>query len=514
MTNQIWAQVRRALWLTGITALLALLLSVGAVAARPLAVVDGPKLVLAFYYSWYGPGTFDPARMSAQPVAPYDSGQDAVIERQITEAQSAGIDAFIHAWMGQGDVTANNYPKVLEIAARRNFKVSVYFEVDSVKNRGDVEQQLRDVIGTTSHPAFLRWNGKPVLFFWRPEAYGDPAAWRALRGRVDPNNGLLWSADTVNANYLDAFDSIHLFSAGKWAANTDVKQVLGQWRATTDQYNRSHNTQRLWTAGVIPGWDESRVLPPRPDAKVFPRQDGALYETAWEGAIASNPEWITITSWNEWFEGTQIEPSAGYGNKYLELTRKWVARFKGCEEMNGHLVCGKFLEYWKQHGGLAQQGYAISEQFVEPSLTDAGKSYAVQYFERALFELHPENAGTPFEVLLTQLGTYRYQCKYPGGAPDQRASTDNPRVFAETGKTVGGKFRAYWESHGGLAQQGFPISDEFTEVSDLDPGKTYTVQYFERAVFELHPENVGTPFEVLLAQLGTYHQRRQLCPSN
>ena len=69
---------------------------------------------------------------------------------------------------------------------------------------------------------------------------------------------------------------------------------------------------------------------------------------------------------------------------------------------------------------------------------------------------------------------------------------------------MGGKFRAYWESHGGLAQQGLPISNEFTEASDLDPGKSYTVQYFERAVFEYHPENAGTPFEVLLAQLGTY----------
>ena len=72
---------------------------------------------------------------------------------------------------------------------------------------------------------------------------------------------------------------------------------------------------------------------------------------------------------------------------------------------------------------------------------------------------------------------------------------------------MGGKFRAYWEQHGGLAQQGYPISDEFTEVSDLN-GKPYTVQYFQRAVFELHPENAGTPYEVLLSQLGTFQARK------
>src|SRR3954466_11561297 len=51
-------------------------------------------------------------------------------------------------------------------------------------------------------------------------------------------------------------------------------------------------------------------------------------------------------------------------------------------------------------------------------------------------------------------------------------------------------------------QQGYPISEEFTEVSALD-GKPYTVQYFERAVFEMHPENKA-PYDVLLSQLGTF----------
>ena len=62
------------------------------------------------------------------------------------------------------------------------------------------------------------------------------------------------------------------------------------------------------------------------------------------------------------------------------------------------------------------------------------------------------------------------------------------RSFPETGKTVSGRFLQYWETHGGLAQQGFPISEEMQEKSDVD-GNTYTVQYFERAVFEMHPES-------------------------
>src|SRR5205823_11476062 len=123
----------------------------------------------------------------------------------------------------------------------------------------------------------------------------------------------------------------------------------------------------------------------------------------------------------------------------------------------GKTVSGIFLTYWDNHGGLAQQGYPISEQLQEVSDTD-GKTYTMQYFQRAVFEMHPENAA-PYNVLLSLLGTFFYDAKYPGGAPGQQASTTNPHLFSQTGKTVGGTFRTYWEGHGGLAQQGYPISN-------------------------------------------------------
>ncbi|MEO8287708.1 MAG: ABC transporter substrate-binding protein [Chloroflexota bacterium] len=166
----------------------------------------------------------------------------------------------------------------------------------------------------------------------------------------------------------------------------------------------------------------------------------------------------------------------------------------------GKTVSGRFLEYWKANGGLPQQGYPITNEQQEVSDTD-GKTYTVQYFERAVFEKHPENKA-PNDVLLSLLGNFAYKAKYgTAGAPGQKVSTENPTKFSQTNHSVGGKFLAYWNKNGGLAQQGYPISDEFTEKSDLN-GKDYTVQYFERAVFELHPENQA-PYDVLLSQLGT-----------
>ncbi len=81
------------------------------------------------------------------------------------------------------------------------------------------------------------------------------------------------------------------------------------------------------------------------------------------------------------------------------------------------------------------------------------------------------------------------------------------RTFPETGKTACGIFLQYWLGHGGIPQQGYPISGEFREQSDVD-GRTYTVQYFERAVFELHPEN-KPPYDVLLSLLGAKQLREK-----
>jgi pimeloyl-ACP methyl ester carboxylesterase len=170
----------------------------------------------------------------------------------------------------------------------------------------------------------------------------------------------------------------------------------------------------------------------------------------------------------------------------------------------GKTVRGLFLSYWDKNGGLPQQGFPISELMNEVSDLD-GKTYTVQYFERAVFEYHP-GKQPPYDVLLSQLGTFQYKKKYPNGAPNQQRNTTSGSVlFPETGRRVGGRFLQYWQQNGQLPQQGFPISEEFVERNDLD-GKEYRVQYFERAVFEMHPEN-KSPYDVLLSQLGTFQYR-------
>lgn len=163
-----------------------------------------------------------------------------------------------------------------------------------------------------------------------------------------------------------------------------------------------------------------------------------------------------------------------------------------------HTLGGTFLAYWRQNGGLPVYGYPITEEFKEKSPTD-GKQYTVQYFQRNRFEFHPEN-GAPNNVQLGLLGVQAIGNRLFPPASDPAISLDTV-YFPQVGHTLSDTFLAYWQENGALRQFGYPISEPVLEKSLVD-GNTYTVQYFERARFELHPENAGSHYEVLLGLLG------------
>lgn len=167
-----------------------------------------------------------------------------------------------------------------------------------------------------------------------------------------------------------------------------------------------------------------------------------------------------------------------------------------------HSVSGTFLQYWRNNGGLDIYGYPISDpqNEVDP---ETGKTFLTQWFERARFELHPENAGTKYEVLLGLLGKQLTETRQDLSAFEEAQPTNQAGnvFYPETRHNLNGTFKAFWETHGGLAQFGYPLSEEFQELNPED-GQTYTVQYFERTRFEYHPEFKGTRYEVELGLLG------------
>jgi len=164
----------------------------------------------------------------------------------------------------------------------------------------------------------------------------------------------------------------------------------------------------------------------------------------------------------------------------------------------GHHVAEPFLTFWRTHGAVRLFGYPIDEAHTEDGLL-------VQDFERVRLEQHPELQG---QILLARLGsllTSDQAQQDPAFTPIRLdpppAEQPDRRYFPQTGHFLAYGFKRFWERNGGLAMFGYPISEEHQEVNP-DDGKTYTVQWFERARFEWHPDQRGTPWEVQLGRLG------------
>jgi hypothetical protein len=180
-----------------------------------------------------------------------------------------------------------------------------------------------------------------------------------------------------------------------------------------------------------------------------------------------------------------------------------------CFSETGQCMSGRIREFWEKNGGLPVFGYPTGPQ---QEVQLEGMPFQAQQFERNRLELHPENVR-PYDMLLGRLGADRLaqQGRDPFTFPKSQGQA-GCRFFTETQHNVCGDILKAWRASGlefdgkkgkseaeNLALFGLPLSDTMTET--LSDGKTYTVQWFERARFELHPEN-QPPYHVLLGLLG------------
>jgi hypothetical protein len=281
--------------------------------AAPSSAQTHDHVVLAYYYALWDPDNF--ALSAFEPQEAYNSDDGAVMERHLQQARSAGIDGLVVSWLGNGDRTDRNLVRLLDLGQRAGVKMTIQVDTPLFWGVEDTTAQLQAFYEQRlDHPAMLKYQGRPVIFFWRMSTY-DNGTWSAIRAQVDPGRRALWIADGDNIGVVagDAWDGISPYAIA-WSG--DPVGQLGRWGATT----QAIAPEKLWIPPVSPGCNDAAI---RALTCYRERGGGMYYQATWDGAMASNPSWAVIVStFNEWLESSQIEPSVQYGTQYLELTRQ------------------------------------------------------------------------------------------------------------------------------------------------------------------------------------------------
>ncbi len=282
-----------------------------------------PPQVLAFYYPWYGSGDFWPDSCAETPLlGNYTSSNQSVISTHLQWAKDANITGFICSWWGPGENTDNNFAKLLATAAtfpECRINLSVYYET-----YGRPEQQIKDefqyLIETYgTHPCFLNINGVPVIFVYNAGSVQIPVWARVFQYLESAGLHAYFIADTMDPNYFWLFSGVHTYNPVMLLLqNIDLAGIYRSGVHLANQY------QLLHCATVMAGYDDRKIRNP---GMYLPRNSGTTYEATWQAAVASGTDWVLITTFNEWWEGTAIEPSVNYSHSYLDLTQQFASVF-------------------------------------------------------------------------------------------------------------------------------------------------------------------------------------------
>ncbi len=282
-----------------------------------------PPQVLAFYYPWYGSGDFWPDRCAETPLlGNYSSSNATVIYTHLEWAKDANITGFISSWWGQGDGTDANFATLLATAATYpecRINLTVYYET-----YGRPEQQIKDefhyLIETYgAHPCFLHIDGIPVIFVYGAGTVQIQTWTRVFQYLESEGLHAYFIADTSDPAYFWIFSGSHMYNPLlPLLQSLDLAAIYRSGVHLANQY------QILHCATVLPGYDDRKIHSP---GMYLPRNAGTTYEATWQAAITSGTDWVLITTFNEWWEGTAIEPSVNYSTSYLDATRTFASSF-------------------------------------------------------------------------------------------------------------------------------------------------------------------------------------------
>jgi glycoprotein endo-alpha-1,2-mannosidase len=306
--------------------------------------------VLAFYYGWYGtrkgsgqwrhwnaPGAPPTAPSVDRPVlGKYDSHDPAVIAKHANWLRQAGITGIVSSWWGVDTFEDKSLALLLDPMRARGIKVAAYVETNKDGRAGAIRSLVYLIQRYANHPAWLRVEGRPVLFVYGGAIKALPAPeWAAAADAVAamglPKPVLIGDINARDGFFdqrAPAFEGLHTYVMAPYVAGMTLSQI-DTYTDTNYPKWKARVGSRIYCATVIPGFDDRQVRGrPLPRPTVARRGTGT-FDALWRAAIKTDAEWVLITSFNEWHEASDIEPSEEYGDLFLTRNRYWSDVYLG-----------------------------------------------------------------------------------------------------------------------------------------------------------------------------------------
>jgi hypothetical protein len=331
-------ECRAALTGLRIPAVVAAALAAGCIAlpASGATGENGTERTAIFYYPWYSTPAKDGrwahwyVENDGAPVLSatyypsrglYSSSNAKIVSAQMREIASVGVGTIIVSWWGF-DSPENDRLLLVEQAATRNgLEVAIHVE----PYRGRTPARAAEDIARLNHEGGF-------TDFYVYDADRDPASdWADALAPVEGVR-IFGHTPFVGRAKASGFDGVYTYDVVTWNGSL-FRRLCTQ----------AHAAGLLCAPSVGPGYD-ARLASPL-DA-VRPRNDGLTYDRMWKTAIKADADLVTITSYNEWQEGTQIEPARAAIGKpsyegawgrngvaaqraYLAATTRWTERLRG-----------------------------------------------------------------------------------------------------------------------------------------------------------------------------------------
>lgn len=329
--------------------------------------------VHTFYYPWYGnphtdnsyehwnhqqsvkkgepknyPGGDDIGADFYPKLGCYSSNSDDDLNAHIQMLRRAQVGVISTSWWGKDSYTDKAVPRLLDAAANHDIKVCFHIEPFGGRNAQTTRDAIVYIVDKYgSHPAFYRYgkdNPRPMFYIY--DSYLTPAKqWKTILspdGAQTIRNTIydsvvigLWVKEHeqvfMTEGNFDGYYSYFATDGFTYGSTVENWPVLAEWAGQNN---------KLFIPSVGPGYVDLRIRPWN-NVNTRDRRNGAYYDREFAAAIAAGPPIVSITSFNEWHEGTQIEPAVpkeipGFKYRdykphspeyYLDRTSYWISRF-------------------------------------------------------------------------------------------------------------------------------------------------------------------------------------------